>query len=103
MVLKCRLCFPGSLDEDKVQGKIVICDLISDGEVTQSSGAVGTIMQNPNFQDVAFLFPQPVSLISFNTGEKLFQYLRSNRYIGTSLKGWMVFKLYFSFLTLLFV
>ncbi|XP_008464909.2 cucumisin-like [Cucumis melo] len=73
-----RLCFPGSLDVDKVQGKIVICDLISGGDVTQSSGAVGTVMLDSGFQDVAFLFPQPVSLISFHTGKSLFQYLRSN-------------------------
>lgn len=88
---------------DKVQGKIVICDLISGGDVTQSSGAVGTVMLDSGFQDVAFLFPQPVSLISFHTGKSLFQYLRSNRYIGTSLKGWIVFKLYFSFFTLVFI
>uniref|UniRef100_A0A0A0KSA0 Cucumisin-like n=1 Tax=Cucumis sativus TaxID=3659 RepID=A0A0A0KSA0_CUCSA len=73
-----RLCFPGSLDMNKVQGKIVLCDLISDGEAALISGAVGTIMQGSTLPEVAFLFPLPVSLINFNAGKNIFQYLRSN-------------------------
>ena len=72
-MLKCRLCFPGSLDMNKVQGKIVLCDLISDGEAALISGAVGTIMQGSTLPEVAFLFPLPVSLINFNAGKNIFQ------------------------------
>uniref|UniRef100_A0A9I9DVN5 Cucumisin-like n=1 Tax=Cucumis melo TaxID=3656 RepID=A0A9I9DVN5_CUCME len=73
-----RLCFPGSLDVDKVRGKIVICDLNSDGEAALISGAVGSIMQVPALPEVAFLFPLPISLINLNAGKNVFQYLRSN-------------------------
>ncbi|KAA0051574.1 cucumisin-like [Cucumis melo var. makuwa] len=74
----CLLCFPGSLDVDKVRGKIVICDLNSDGEAALISGAVGSIMQVPALPEVAFLFPLPISLINLNAGKNVFQYLRSN-------------------------
>lgn len=72
-----RFCLPGSLDVDKVQGKIVLCDEVGDGEPALSGGAVGTIMQVAGHQDVAFLFPLPVSLIDLDAGKNVFQYLRS--------------------------
>ncbi|XP_022139189.1 cucumisin-like [Momordica charantia] len=72
-----RFCFPGSLDMNLVQGKIVFCDEIGDGTTALSSGAIGTIMQDANFLDVAFVFPLPASKLDLNAGSKVFQYLRS--------------------------
>lgn len=72
---------------DKVQGKIVLCDEVGDGEPALSGGAVGTIMQVAGHQDVAFLFPLPVSLIDLDAGKNVFQYLRSTRYNCASRKA----------------
>ncbi|XP_022990086.1 cucumisin-like [Cucurbita maxima] len=72
-----RFCFPGSLDVNQVEGKIVLCDEIGDGEAALSSGAVGTIMQDGGLQDAAFLFPLPASVLDLNAGNNVFQYLRS--------------------------
>lgn len=79
-----------------VQGKIVFCDEIGDGTTALSSGAIGTIMQDANFLDVAFVFPLPASKLDLNAGSKVFQYLRSTRYTFPDLNiNWS--KFYFSF------
>ena len=94
-MLKCRFCFNGSLDVNLIQGKIVLCDGIADGVV--SSGAVGMIMQDDTLQEAALLFPLPASQLDFNAGKNVFQYMRSTRYNGTMLKGYIVFKSYIQF------
>ncbi|KAF6160423.1 hypothetical protein GIB67_019192 [Kingdonia uniflora] len=66
-----KLCVPGSLDSNKIQGKIVLCDLGTDSAgVLQANGAdmimsdtISEYLTGYN-RDYAFSFPLPTTFIS---------------------------------------
>ncbi|GLT43799.1 hypothetical protein SLA2020_177300 [Shorea laevis] len=61
---ECSYCDDGTLDKNKVEGKIVLCDAINIGTGPAVAGAVGTVMQNLGFDDAAFSFILPASHMS---------------------------------------
>ncbi|KAA8534157.1 hypothetical protein F0562_031650 [Nyssa sinensis] len=74
-----RYCTGNSLDSNLVKGKIVLCDTLNSGETTLSAGAVGTVMQDAGFKDVAFSFPLPASYLGVNDGSSISKYMNSTR------------------------
>ncbi|GKV28370.1 hypothetical protein SLEP1_g37438 [Rubroshorea leprosula] len=68
-------CDDGTLDKNKVEGKIVLCDAISIGTGPAVAGALGMVMQNLGFDDVAFSFILPASYMS--NGSAVFSYVKS--------------------------
>ncbi|KAL0009588.1 hypothetical protein SO802_011090 [Lithocarpus litseifolius] len=74
-----RLCGEGSLDANKVKGKIVLCQ----GDLTQDYvkdvGALGAIISLPQQLDLAYTFVIPVALIDTNVGDNIKKYVNSTR------------------------
>ncbi|XP_057989655.1 cucumisin-like isoform X2 [Hevea brasiliensis] len=72
-----RYCYPDTLNKTMVRGKIVLCDSLSDGEEPIVAGAVGSIMEEGFYNDVAFSFPLPVSAVTAGTLAAILKYLNS--------------------------
>ncbi|XP_063945512.1 cucumisin-like isoform X1 [Daucus carota subsp. sativus] len=72
-----RYCFPDSLDNSSVAGKIVFCDELSDGEGALQSGAIGTIMQDGGFKDHAFSFPLSTSYLTLEDGAEVLTFINT--------------------------
>ncbi|KAJ9160209.1 hypothetical protein P3X46_025630 [Hevea brasiliensis] len=72
-----RYCYPDTLNKTMVRGKIVLCDSLSDGEEPIVAGAVGFIMEEGFYNDVAFSFPLPVSAVTAGTSAAILKYLNS--------------------------
>ncbi|KAF5467368.1 hypothetical protein F2P56_017196 [Juglans regia] len=74
-----RYCLPDSLDQNLVKGKIVLCDLLVDGEGAFQASAVGTVIKGPRPRDSAFSFPLPASYIGIEDGNNVYIYINSTR------------------------
>ncbi|XP_010262905.2 PREDICTED: subtilisin-like protease SBT4.3 [Nelumbo nucifera] len=74
-----RRCSYGCLDRRLVKGKIVLCDKVSLGAEPMRAGALGVLMIDRVFNDVALTYPLPAVLLSSENGEKLKLYLNSTR------------------------
>ncbi|XP_042955329.1 cucumisin-like isoform X2 [Carya illinoinensis] len=74
-----RYCQPDSLDQNLVKGKIVLCDLVVDGEGAFQASAVGTVIIGPGRKDVAYSFPLPASYLGIEDGTNVYIYLNSTR------------------------
>ncbi|KAL2525806.1 Subtilisin-like serine endopeptidase family protein [Abeliophyllum distichum] len=74
---KSRFCSPGSLDAKLVNGTIVLCDTLGDGEPQLVTGAAGTIMQDDGFKDFAFSFPLSASYLASIDGTEVFKYINT--------------------------
>ncbi|KAM0948336.1 putative cucumisin [Dioscorea sansibarensis] len=59
-----RYCYDGTLDEDLVRGKVVLCDLLTDASGPLNAGAVGTVMLNGGYDDYAFSYPLPATVLT---------------------------------------
>ncbi|CAI0447382.1 unnamed protein product [Linum tenue] len=70
-------CYSGSLDRNLVQGKIVYCEVASQGDGPIEAGAAGAIMGNYPQGDVAFPFLLPVSLLNETDGSDVLTYSNS--------------------------
>ena len=64
-----------------VNGTIVLCDQLDDGEGALGAGAIGTIMRDSGFEDVAFSFPLSTSYITLSDGSSVAAYINSTGYI----------------------
>ncbi|XP_059599375.1 cucumisin [Vitis vinifera] len=81
-------CLPGDLDSRKVKGKIVLCEFLWDGSGVIMAGGVGIIMPAWYFNDFAFTFPLPATLLRRQDMDKVLQYARfSKNPIATILVG----------------
>ncbi|KAK4595105.1 hypothetical protein RGQ29_018747 [Quercus rubra] len=73
------LCHEGSLDANKVEGKIVLCE----GDLTQDYvkdiGGLGAIVSLPQQQDLSFAFVIPVAFIDTNVSNQIKKYVNSTR------------------------
>lgn len=76
---KFRYCSTDSLDKTLVEGKIVLCDELNDGEGALQSGAIGTIMQDGGFKDDAFSFPLSTSYLSSEDGKEVSTFINTTR------------------------
>ena len=72
-----KFCLNGAMNSDKVQGKIVFCETLSDGSGIRSAHGVGVIMADSSITDVAYSYPLPATVISVEDGLKIFDYIRS--------------------------
>ncbi|GLJ43705.1 hypothetical protein SUGI_0909990 [Cryptomeria japonica] len=76
-----RACLSGSLDHEKVEGKIVLCNRTTDPpdlSVLHAGGA-GTIIISENNPDVGSLFLTPASVITNEQAKPVLPYIRSTR------------------------
>lgn len=71
-----RICFPGTLTPLKTKGAIILCDVLYDGSVALDGEAVGVIMPS-SFEDLAFAFPVPVAVISYEDHDLVLDYIKS--------------------------
>ncbi|KAF2318938.1 hypothetical protein GH714_011905 [Hevea brasiliensis] len=67
----------GSLNKTLVEGKIVLCDAATIGSGAIAAGAVGSIMQNGFFKDLASSYILPASVLRMSDGADILQYLNS--------------------------
>ncbi|WCJ19690.1 Subtilisin-like protease SBT4.3 [Euphorbia peplus] len=74
-----RYCTEDSLNKKLVNGKIVLCDYISNGEGASVAGAIGTIMQDGYPLDVAYSSPIPSSHLNLDDGYYISQYVNKTR------------------------
>lgn len=72
-----------------MEGKIVLCDAAIIGTGAVAAGAVGSIMQNGFYKDMATSFILPSSVLSMSDGAHILEYLNSNRYFCSSSLGLM--------------
>lgn len=70
------ICFPGTLSTLKTRGAVVLCNILSDSSGAFSAEAVGLIMASP-FDEIAFAFPVPAVVISYDDRLKLIDYIRT--------------------------
>ncbi|KAA8534155.1 hypothetical protein F0562_031652 [Nyssa sinensis] len=61
-----------------------MCSCGNAGETTLSAGAVGNVMQDTGFKDVAFSFPLPASYLGVNDGSSISKYMNSTRNATTT-------------------
>ncbi|TXG70828.1 hypothetical protein EZV62_005763 [Acer yangbiense] len=71
-----RFCNPG--DQLDSKGKIILCEGLGDGSEIIRAGGVGVVMPGPYFEDYAFSFPLPVTLISKQDIAKVLEYIKSS-------------------------
>ncbi|XP_057804097.1 cucumisin-like [Salvia miltiorrhiza] len=74
-----RYCLPDSLDPDLVNGAIVLCDGLSDGEAVAAVGAAGAILYEDRLRDVALSFPLPASYLGSLDGAQVYDYINTTR------------------------
>jgi hypothetical protein len=76
-----KFCFPGYMNSNKVQGKIVLCEdpdgTFGDGTGILIGHGVGTIIADSFITDFAFSYPLPATLISTEDGLEVLDYIRS--------------------------
>ncbi|CAI0412172.1 unnamed protein product [Linum tenue] len=75
-VTAARNCQKGSLERRLVRGKIVLCDLIVNGESVSAAGGVGAMMQDNTYNDVAYNFAVPASHFGPDPGSKISAYVK---------------------------
>ena len=75
-----RFCIRNSLDKNLVEGKIILCDQLSNGEVVMLAGVVGSIMRynDPYFEAIGS-YPLPVSVVNPDQATNIIRYIRSTR------------------------
>ncbi|KAI0519103.1 hypothetical protein KFK09_006543 [Dendrobium nobile] len=69
-----RYCYDGTLDEELVKGKVVLCDGLSHGYGPLHAGAVGVIMGTNWANDASFEFVLPVSVLESSNSIKVQNY-----------------------------
>jgi len=77
-----KYCFPGFMNWNKVQGKIVLCENPGDGTFGDGTGilighGVGTIISDPSIIDFAFSYPLPAKVINTEDGLQILDYIRT--------------------------
>ena len=89
-VMECRFCYPGSLNETLVKGKIVFCDYyVSDGEGPIEAGAVGAVFQYGGNKDYVSAYTLPLSNLNLDDGRIVLNYVNTTEYLLTSLPKYL--------------
>ena len=63
-----------------MKGKIVLCDGWTKGGEVFLTGAVGIVIQDEVYQDLAISYPLPASYLHLEDGSKVYSYINSTRY-----------------------
>ncbi|XP_068489096.1 subtilisin-like protease SBT4.14 [Phaseolus vulgaris] len=76
-----RFCFEGSLEPNKVKGKLVYCKLGTWGTeaVVKGIGGIGTLIESDQFPDVAQIFMAPATIVNSRQGDTITKYIQSSR------------------------
>ncbi|MBA0697066.1 hypothetical protein Goari_003574, partial [Gossypium aridum] len=74
-----RVCFPGSLNETLVKGKIVLCDYLDFMEGPLQAGAVGALIRDDGFKDFAYTFMLPASVLGLTDGSDILHYINTTK------------------------
>ncbi|XP_052207257.1 cucumisin-like [Diospyros lotus] len=77
-----RYCLRGSLNRNLVKGKIVLCDgidngIVSNGETALLAGAAGAVMQVTGLRDFASSYPLPAAVVGDDGGRAILNYINS--------------------------
>ncbi|KAI3447480.1 hypothetical protein Pfo_004145 [Paulownia fortunei] len=72
-------CDFGTLNKNKVKGKIVYCQGAGGDAVIKELGGTGTIMSNTEFADTAFPTISPGTYVSVEDGQRIDKYINSTR------------------------
>lgn len=71
------------MNKTSARGKVVVCNGF-DEEGTIVAGVAGVVMPDDFYQDVAFSFALPVSIITSSNQTDILNYLNSTRYLQNS-------------------
>ncbi|KAF8397396.1 hypothetical protein HHK36_016309 [Tetracentron sinense] len=74
-----RICSSGCLDDSLVKGKIVLCEDMHGLGEARRAGALGSILVDSDFGDVAFVLSLPASVLSIHDGDKVKSYMNSTK------------------------
>ncbi|WJX52973.1 hypothetical protein P8452_39027 [Trifolium repens] len=76
-----KFCAKGSLEPNKVKGKIVYCKFRtwSTEAVVKAIGGIGTIVEYDEFEDVPETFMAPATFVNRSTGQTITNYIQSTR------------------------
>ncbi|XP_024029247.1 cucumisin [Morus notabilis] len=72
-----RYCTTGSLDQNLVKGKIVLCDSFTRGRGAILAGAVGMVITGRESGEVSETFPLPTSYLNPDDGAQIYIYINS--------------------------
>ncbi|KAJ7964589.1 cucumisin-like [Quillaja saponaria] len=75
-----RYCTNGTLDNNLIKGKIVLCESLEVTQLTSTSGATGLVIQNNSYLDSGFAYVLPASQIPTKDGESVLSYIRRTRF-----------------------
>ena len=92
-VMECRFCYPGSLNETLVKGKIVFCDYESNGYGATEAGAVGAVFRYEGNIDHVVAYTLPLSNLNLDDGRIVLNYVNITEYLLTSLPKYLFIKL----------
>ncbi|XP_022764504.1 cucumisin-like [Durio zibethinus] len=74
-----RYCWPGTLNQTLVKGKIVFCEYDSDAEGAMDGGAVGVVFQYAEQKDYEFSYPLPLSNLNIDDGRTVLTYVTTTK------------------------
>ncbi|WCJ23122.1 Subtilisin-like protease SBT4.14 [Euphorbia peplus] len=76
-----RFCLEGSMDPNKVKGKLIYCELQVWGSdsVVKQNGGIGTILESQQFLDAAQIFMAPGSMVNASVGDSINKYIHSTK------------------------
>ncbi|XP_065864208.1 subtilisin-like protease SBT4.14 [Euphorbia lathyris] len=76
-----RFCLEGSMDPNKVKGKLIYCELQVWGSdsIVKGIGGVGTIVESQQFLDAAQIFMTPGSMVNASVGDTINKYIHSTK------------------------
>ncbi|XP_027338944.1 subtilisin-like protease SBT4.14 [Abrus precatorius] len=76
-----RFCYEGTLEPNKVKGKLVYCELGTWGTeaVVKGIGGIGSLIESEQYPDVAQIFMAPATIVNNDTSEIITKYLQSTR------------------------
>ncbi|KAJ4831291.1 hypothetical protein Tsubulata_020391 [Turnera subulata] len=76
-----RYCLDGSMDPDKVKGKVVYCQLGMWGvdSIVKGIGGKGIILQSGQYLDAAQIFMAPGTMVNVTVGEAIDEYIHSSK------------------------
>ncbi|XP_052198206.1 cucumisin-like [Diospyros lotus] len=70
-----RYCGENSLNPDLVNGSIVLCDALTNGEPALLAGAAGIVMEDSGLPDTADSFPLPATVVGAQDGTAIYSYI----------------------------
>ncbi|KAJ6879278.1 hypothetical protein NC652_032754 [Populus alba x Populus x berolinensis] len=77
-----RFCDAGSLDPNKVKGKLVLCELGEWGadSVVKGIGGKGIILESQQYLDAAQIFMAPATMVNATVSDAVYDYIHSTKF-----------------------